>query len=152
MAFYLDLFNGDPEAGGQSVLAAITGSAVRPDVTDDLVITATGDYVNPDTIAVAAASLNQTNISWVAIYDAATSGTLLKTLRLGASPTIAKNNPVEFAALALNLGLIPSFILLAASIEATFSIACTMTSTGTLFGQWDFTTAVQSAQILTCGL
>ena len=105
MAYYLELFNGDPDGNGISVMAAIIGSAARQDVTDDLVEIRTDVFTNPDTIVIASASASQTNISYVALYDAATDGTLLDTARLGASPTIAKGNPVQFQPLALTMRL-----------------------------------------------
>lgn len=101
---YLDLFDGDPTSGGVSVLAAITGSAVRTDIAASLT-TVSGVARNPDYIVISAASENQTNISYVGIYSAASAGTLLMSGSLSASPTIAQDNPVQFNPLALTINL-----------------------------------------------
>jgi hypothetical protein len=101
---YLDLFDGDPTSGGTSVLAAITGSAVRTDIAATLT-TVSGVARNPDYIVISAASENQTNISYVGIYSAASGGTLLMSGSLSASPTIAQDNPVQFNPLGLTINL-----------------------------------------------
>ena len=101
---YLDLFDGDPTSGGTSVLALITGSATRTNIAADLT-TVNGIAVNPDYIVITAASENQTNISYIGIYDAATSGTLLMSGAVSASPTIAQDNPVQFNPLNLRINL-----------------------------------------------
>ena len=101
---YLDLFDGDPTSGAASVLAAITGSATRTNIAADLT-TVNGIAVNPDYIVITAASENQTNISYIGIYDAATSGTLLMSGAVSASPTIAQDNPVQFNPLNLRINL-----------------------------------------------
>ncbi len=102
MAYYLDLFDGDPSDGGSSILLAITGSATRVNVTDDV----SGGYpgyalVNTDTIVVTESALVGANVSYVGLYDQASGGALKFLHRIGAHYTIAKTNLVQF--LALNL-------------------------------------------------
>lgn len=101
---YLDLFNGDPTSGGSSVLAAITGSATRTNIAASLT-TVSGVAVNPDFIVITSASANQTNISYVGIFNAASGGALLMSGPVSASPTIADGNPVQFDPLGLNINL-----------------------------------------------
>lgn len=101
---YLDLFDGDPTAGGVSVLAAITGSATRTNIAASLT-TVSGVAVNPDFIVVTSASASQTNISYVGIFNAASGGALLMSGTVSASPTIADGNPVQFDPLGLNINL-----------------------------------------------
>lgn len=101
---YLDLFDGDPSAGGRSVLSLITGSNTRTDISADL-STVSGYAKNYETLSVVAASENQTNVSWVAIYSASISGALLMSGPCSASPTIALGNPVVFPALGLSINL-----------------------------------------------
>lgn len=99
---FLDLFNGNPADTGYSVLQVITGSATRSDVTASLVLS---DYyaavLNPDIVSVASASSNTTNISWAALFSAASGGYMVTSARLGAHYTIAKGNPVRFLPLQL---------------------------------------------------
>jgi hypothetical protein len=101
---YLDLFSGDPVSGGVSILSAITGSSTRTNIAASLT-TVNGVARNPDYIAISEESASQTNISYVAIYDAATSGTLLMSGPCSASPTIARGNPVQFNPLGLTINL-----------------------------------------------
>lgn len=101
---YLDLFDGDPASGGVSVLEAITGSATRTNIAADLT-TVSGVARNPDYIVIAAESANQTNISYVGLYSAASGGTLLMSGTVSSSPTIAQGNPVQFNPLGLTINL-----------------------------------------------
>lgn len=101
---YLDLFNGDPAGAGVSVLAAITGSATRTNIAASLTTNA-GVATNTAVITVAAAAASTTNVSYVAVYDAASGGTLVMSGPLSASPTISEGAPVQFDALALSIDL-----------------------------------------------
>lgn len=101
---YLDMFDGDPTIAGQSVLAAITGSSVRTDIASSLTTTS-GIAQNLSAIVVSAASESQTNISYIGIYSASISGSLLMSGTVSASPTIALGNPVQFDALGLTIDL-----------------------------------------------
>lgn len=123
MAYYLDLFDGNPAHGGISVLDAITGSAVRTDVTSQLTQwTARSLLTNTDVLSVSSASLSQTNVSYVALYSAASSGSLLYSAAIGASQVIALNNPVQFLALQLSFPLsIAFFIMITESSDTMIS-------------------------------
>lgn len=104
---YLDLFNGNPASGGTSVLAAITGSSTRTNVASDLT-TVLGIAQNPDFIIVTSSAVAQTNISYAAIYSAASGGTLLMSGALavvGPPPSITVGAPVVFDPLALQIDL-----------------------------------------------
>lgn len=101
---YLDLFAGNPSAGGYSVLAAITGSATRTNIASQLTTTS-GIATNTSPIVITSSSAHQTNISYAGLYNAASGGTLLMSGTVGASPTIALGNPVQFDALTLSINL-----------------------------------------------
>lgn len=102
---YLDIFNGNPSAGGRSVLADITGSPVRTDIASQLT-TVSGIAKNPDRIVVAAASGATVNTNWVGIYSASISGALLMSGECSVNgPSVTIDNPVVFDALALNINL-----------------------------------------------
>lgn len=107
MAYFLDLFIGDPSTTGVSILATITGSATRTDISAIMQETFYPDAMltNPVNIVVTTASRATTNISWVGIYSAASGGSLLFSAPIGASPTINKGNPVRFNALDLSFGV-----------------------------------------------
>lgn len=131
MAYYLDLFNGDPRSGGVSVMSAITGSSALQNVTADLIqinALAYSYITNPDYITVSDESENQTNISYVAIYSAATSGTLLFVLPLSSHYTIAKGNPVQFDP--LDLQFIGVQVRLGLNLSSAGDLSATLTVSG----------------------
>jgi hypothetical protein len=103
---YLDLFDGNPLAAGTSVLATITGSAVRTNVTSALA-TADGVAVNPDVITVTSSAAGQTNLSYIAFYNAASGGALLTSgpLAVSSPPSIVAGAVVQFDALGLRVDL-----------------------------------------------
>jgi hypothetical protein len=103
---YLDLFLGNPASGGVSVLSNITGSATRGSLTlttvsgiasnfADFVVTSNAKHV----------SLAQQSVSFVALYDAPTSGNLLVSGQCSVSPTIGKGFAVVVPALGLSVNL-----------------------------------------------
>ena len=105
-AVYLDLFNGNPQSGGVSVLSAITGSSVRTNIAKSLTVNGSNVAVNPDVILIAAESLAQVNISYAAIYSASISGSLLARGTLSVvGQTIAIGTQVQFDALDLSINL-----------------------------------------------
>ena len=101
---YLDLFDGDPAAGGLSVLATITGSATRTNIASSL-DTVLGIAQNTTPLIISTSSASQTNISYVGIYSAASGGTLLMSGTVSASPSISSGNPVRFDYLGLQIDL-----------------------------------------------
>ncbi len=102
---YLDIFYGDPSAGGISVLAQITGSATRTNIASQLT-TVLGVAENADTIIVALESGATVNSNWVGIYSAATSGTLLMSGQCAVrGQFVTVGNPVVFDALDLQIDL-----------------------------------------------
>lgn len=106
---YLDIFNGDPQSGGSSVLATVTGSATRSSVASALgAASAASPSVssNAALITVSAAASAGATITHIALYDAATAGNLVgsKALTSG-SQTVATGNPVTVPALALSISI-----------------------------------------------
>jgi len=101
---YLDLFNGNPVSGGASVLAAITGSSVRVDVSSQLTTTS-GIATNTSPIVVSSGAASAVNVSYVGIYSASISGSLLMSSTVSASQVIALGNPVQFPSLGLSINL-----------------------------------------------
>ena len=102
---YLDVFDGNPSAGGRSVLSAITGSSTRTDIAGDLTTSYLGYANNFSAIIVSAASESQTNINWVGLYSASISGSLLMSGPCSVSQTIAAGNPVRFSSLGLRINI-----------------------------------------------
>ena len=102
---YLDIFNGDPTAGGVSVLSAITGSSVRTNIASNLT-TVLGIAKNTDTIIVAAESASTVNTNHIGFYSASISGALLMGGTLSVNgPTVTEGAAVVFDALALQINL-----------------------------------------------
>lgn len=159
MAYYLDLFYGDPLKQGVSILSVLTGSALRPDVSSVMAVASypTSNLINTSTILVTTASQKTVNITHVALYDAPTGGSLVDVAKLGASPTINKGNLVQFDGNALAFPIVPALvpvtITLSASLQFTFLLQANLTVTGGgAFGQWLFNQSTQSGEVLTCGI
>lgn len=103
---YLDLFNGNPAAGGMSVLSAITGSSTRTNLASSLSLNVAGDAVNPDFITVSSGSASVTNVNYIGFYSASVSGSLLVSGPVAVSgQTIGVDTVVQFNPLSLVLNL-----------------------------------------------
>lgn len=101
---YLDLFDGDPQTTGQSILLSITGSATRTDVASSLT-TVSGIAQNTSPLTVVSSSLATTNVSYVGIYSAASGGALLVSGPVSASPSITSGAAVQFPSLGLSINI-----------------------------------------------
>lgn len=102
---YLDLYNGDPQGAGTSVLSTITGSATRSSITSAMGAAASGSTTNPSTITVTSSAAAGATVTHVALFDAATGGNLLMSGALTAPKTVTVTDVVEFLASALTIAL-----------------------------------------------
>ena len=104
---YLDLFLGNPASGGVSQLSAITGSATRTNIYASLAAFGTTSIINPSPIIVISASLAQVNVTYMALYDAATNGNLLLsgTASISGALPIVIGNPVAFDSVGISITL-----------------------------------------------
>lgn len=75
--FYIDLFDGNPISGGSSVLSAVTGSATRANAASSIGSPVEGICGNTVAITFTEASASSSNLTYIAVYDAATAGNLL---------------------------------------------------------------------------
>lgn len=101
---YLDLYDGDPTTTGRSVLVDVTGSSTRTNIASSL--TTTADIAqNLSDLEVAASSAGVVSITHIAIFDAATGGTLQMSGPVDVSPTVNTGNSLQFASLALTIDL-----------------------------------------------
>lgn len=101
---YLDIFDGEPSAGGSSVLAALTGSATRTNLASSLSLYRSDTrLVNPAAITITSAALTRVNASHAAFYGAPTGGAPLISGPIGLSQTIAEGNPVTVAPLGIDI-------------------------------------------------
>lgn len=99
-SFYLDLYDADPSHGGSSVLSTLTGSATRTNCAS--VMTTVGSRAtNTTAITITTAAEATANAYWVAIYSAATAGTLLMSGQMQPPQTVTEWNGAEFAVGAL---------------------------------------------------
>jgi len=96
---YLDLFNGNPTAGGYSVLSAITGSSTRTNIGASLATT-NEVATNFETIVVSTGSASITNVNWVAFYAASSGGSPLMwaPVSVGLTGGVAIGTAVQFNA------------------------------------------------------
>jgi hypothetical protein len=93
---YITVFNGDPTGAGTEVLNTISGSATRPQITSQLSAASGGVQTNNGIISFTASAVAGATVDYVALYTAATGGTLIghtavssKTIAIGDSLTIA---------------------------------------------------------------
>ena len=95
--FYLDLYNGDPTNGGTSVLAAITGSGTRTNFASSMSSPGSG-VVSTNTAAITFTTncRASTNVSYLAVYSAASGGTLLTSAPLFDPQTVVLYNGLAF--------------------------------------------------------
>lgn len=101
---YLDLFSGNPQAGGASVLAALTGSATRTNVGSSLE-TSAGIAQNTSALVVTSSAVGTPTVNYIAFYNAATGGNLLLTGTVSLSGALNVGVPVQFNALGLSINL-----------------------------------------------
>jgi len=104
-AIYLDLYNGDPQGAGSSILSTITGSATRSSITSSLSAASGGSTSNPSTITVTASAAGSATASYVALFDAATAGNLVMSGPLTTPKSITAGDTVQFNAAALSISI-----------------------------------------------
>ena len=74
---FLDLYNGDPQASGTSVLATLSGSATRPNITSSLGAAANGVVTSTAVVTPFASAAAAATVTHFALFDAATGGNLI---------------------------------------------------------------------------
>ena len=106
---YIDIYNGDPQSGGTSVLSTVTGSATRPSVASALgAATAASPSVssNASTISISASASAGATITHIALFDSATGGNLIASHALtSGSQTVVTGNPVSVPASGLSISI-----------------------------------------------
>ncbi len=104
-AIYLDLYNGDPQGTGSSMLATITGSATRSNAASSMGAASNGAASNSVSIIVTANAFGSATVDYVAFFTAATAGTLIMSHALDASKSVVSGDTVEFASSDLTITL-----------------------------------------------
>jgi hypothetical protein len=94
--FYLDLYFGDPGTTGVSVLADITGSATRPNAGTSFGSPVENIAVNTSAVSFIDSAIASVNVSYVAVFDAATDGNLIASAPLFNPLTVVLYNGAEF--------------------------------------------------------
>lgn len=102
---FLDLFNGDPQSGGSSVLNTLTGSSTRPSIKSAMGASSGGVSQNAALLTVIDPAVAGATVTHVAIYDAATAGNLVASHALSANQAFVAGNPVQFNAAGLQISL-----------------------------------------------
>lgn len=94
--FYLDIYNGDPDLGGASVLEDLTGSATRTNVASVMSVNR-GYAANTSVITLTESAENTVNAYWVVMFSAASGGTRLMDGEMEPPETITEENGAAFA-------------------------------------------------------
>lgn len=104
---FVDIFNGDPQGAGSSVLNTVTGSATRPSVKSALGAASAASpsvSTNSSLFSLSASASADATITHLALYDAATSGNLIASHTLtSGSQTVLTGNPVTIPASGLKI-------------------------------------------------
>lgn len=106
---FVDIYNGDPQAAGASVLATLTGSATRLSIKSLMAAaTAAAPSVSANSAALqlSAAAVAGGTITHLAIFDAATGGNLIASKALtSGTQTITAGNPISVPASAASFAI-----------------------------------------------
>jgi len=106
---FLDLYNGDPQGAGSSVLATLTGSGTRSSVKAALGAASAADpsvSQNAAQIAVTASAAAGATVTHLAIFDASTAGNLIASKALtGGTQVVVTGNPVNVPATSLKFSV-----------------------------------------------
>lgn len=104
-AIYLDLYDGDPQGAGVSVLTDLTGSATRADISAAMAAASGGISANSTTITVTTSALAVATISYAALFTASTGGALIMSNALSSAQVTAIGDLVRFDAGELEIEL-----------------------------------------------
>lgn len=102
---YLDLYNGDPQGAGVSVLGTITGSSTRLNVTAAFGAASGGVSTNTSTVSVTTSAVGAAPVSHVAFFGASMAGTLIMSNALTVPRSVSIGNNVLFNVSSLRLTL-----------------------------------------------
>lgn len=104
---FVDLYNGDPQGAGTSVLSTLTGSATRPSAGLGAASAADPSVsTNAAQVTFTAAATGGATVTHVAFFTAATAGTLVASHALtGGTQTITAGNPVNAPAGSLTVSV-----------------------------------------------
>jgi len=94
--FYLDLYFGDPETTGISVLFDITGSSNRPNAGSSFGAPVENICANTAAVSFTDSAIASVNVSYVAVFDAQTEGNLIASAPLFNPLTVVLYNGAEF--------------------------------------------------------
>lgn len=94
--YFLDLYFGDPSTTGVSVLENITGSPTRPNAGGSFASPLNNIAVNNAAISFTDSAIASVNVSYLAVFDAATDGTLIDSAPLANPLTVVLYNGAAF--------------------------------------------------------
>lgn len=95
-AAYLDIYSGDPQNGGSSVLSTLTGSSTRQSITASMGAASDRVAANIVAVSVTTSALAGAFVAYVAIFDAATSGNLVMSQQLTNPQEVTLGNGFQF--------------------------------------------------------
>lgn len=106
---FVDIYNGDPQGAGSSVLNTVTGSATRPSIKALMsAASAASPSVssNSGSLSLSASAAGGATITHLALFDAATAGNLIASKALTSSnQTVVTGNPVSVPTSALSISI-----------------------------------------------
>lgn len=95
-AAYLDIYSGDPQNGGSSVLSTLTGSATRQSITASMGAASNRVASNISVIVVTGSALAGAFANYIAVFNAATGGSLIMSQQLTNPQEVTLGNGFQF--------------------------------------------------------
>lgn len=99
---FVDIYNGNPQSGGSSVLNAATGSGTRPSIKSLMSAASAADpsvSSNSSQLQLIAAAVGVVTITHLALFDAATAGNLVMSDALTSGNQVTTiGNPINIPA------------------------------------------------------
>jgi hypothetical protein len=105
--FYIDLYDGDPETTGESVLEDLTGSAIRTNHAASMGAPVSLLSANTAAIEITELAPQSARVTHVAVFDAAFEGSLVMSAPLANPQTVTMFNGAMFEVGALKVKLAP---------------------------------------------
>lgn len=106
---FVDIYNGDPQGAGSSVLSTITGSATRPSIKSLMSAAsaaAPSVSTNSSSLSLSAAAVAGGTITHIGLFDASTAGNLVASHALtSGTQTVVTGNPVSVPASAVSISI-----------------------------------------------
>lgn len=102
---FITVFDGDPQGAGVEVLNTISGSATRPQLTSQIAAASGGVATSNLDITFTNSAVAGADVDYIAIYSAATAGTLMASSAVNTPKTIVAGDSLKILSGGLTVGI-----------------------------------------------